>query len=544
MPNGNAKDKADKENGKEENPDEVITSGDQQEAPQVGVDATITTRQILEAGAARASQEAKGSGELFVRSTVIAVISDPDDAFEKIDKDAKLKKKIKNYLDLKRAPRGSLIVKNHSEKVEKTFEVVYPFMQSHIMLPASIGETVWTLVVGAKRYWFSRVSGSAFSEDVNHTHVDRDLTTPTENKDTAKDTQEKSEGKKKNFLGGFMSGLGAQTKRESVNQEDAKPRQVLENPSYKPPQHEAIPRYKPRSGDLILQGSHNTLISFSTDRGWAKNDEDFSVSNANDEWEEGRGTIDIVVGRGSIPKDYEDDIIPTSADEKGEPTPRTVPMMLVNSLNVVETDKQSKLNDLEANKAEGDPDFHTDLSRVYISMNSPIDEKLTMVEQSPVLAGDVPLEDQEGPAVAIKSDQIRIVARDEGSIRIIKEGDPEADEPARALIVIQPDGSIHLVGEKIFLGKSADEGGHEETDPEGPFEAGKMNPYVKFSVLEQYLNDVHDAITGFCSTLDTHLCPMNAPSPQIKAAASTLKSKMNTAQKNITTIQSTRIFGE
>ena len=100
------------------------------------------------------------------------------------------------------------------------------------------------------------------------------------------------------------------------------------------------------------------------------------------------------------------------------------------------------------------------------------------------------------------------------------------------------------MGEQIFLGKSADEGGHEETDPEGPFEPGKMNPYVKFSVLEQYLNDVHDAMTSFCDTMAGHVCPMNAPSPQITAAVNTLKGKLSKAQKNITTIQSTRIFGE
>lgn len=239
-----------------------------------------------------------------------------------------------------------------------------------------------------------------------------------------------------------------------------------------------------------------------------------------------------------------DEFKPTTPEAKGTEPPRTVGLTVQNAIGTVEIDKQSNLNDIPKNNAEGDPDFHTDLSRIYVSMNSPVDQKLTLSEQSPILAGSTPLEDQEGPSVAIKTNQIRIVAREEGSIRIIKEGDPEADEPNRALIVIQPDGTIHLVGEKIFLGKSADEGGHEETEPEGPFEEGKMNPYVKFSVLEQYLNDVHDAMTSFCDTMAGHVCPMNAPSPQITAAVNSLKTKLSTAQKNITTIQSTRIFGE
>ena len=181
--------------------------------------------------------------------------------------------------------------------------------------------------------------------------------------------------------------------------------------------------------------------------------------------------------RDRLAKDV-DPVEPTTEDAKGTEPPRTSMSLIQNDLGAVETDKHPTINDIPANQAEGDPDFYTDLSRIYVSMNSPIDEKLTLSEQSPVLAGDVPLEDQEGPAVAIKSNQIRIVAREDGSIRIVKEGNPEEEETTRASIVLQPDGSIHVVGEKIFLGKSKDEGGHEGVDPEGTFEAGKMNPYL------------------------------------------------------------------
>ena len=540
----NAKDKANEANGKEDNPDEVLTTGDVVNAPNVGVDATSIDKQDLAQGAAVSSQGAKASGEIFTKATVIAIVSDPDNAFETFDKDAKIKGKIKNYNDLKRAPRGALIVKALDEKVDDSYEVVFPFMQSHIMLPASIGETVWILSAGGLRYWFSRVSGSAVSEDVNHTHVDRDLITPTENKDTAKDKQEKQEGKKKNKLGTFFSGLGSLVKRENTTQEDAKPTELLSAPVYKPTQHEAIPRFKPQAGDLVLQGSHNTLISFSTDRGWAKSDEEFATSNSNQEWKPGSGTIDIVVGRGALPPDA-DEVKPTTADELGTAPPRTGALLMTNVLGVQETDKMSKLNELDGNAAEGDPDFHTDLSRIYVSMMSPIDQKLSLAEQSPVLAGSVPLEDQEGPAIALKSNQIRIVAREEGSIRIVKEGNPEEDNANRAVIVIQPDGSIHLVGEKIYFGKSVDEGGHEEVDPQSEADDAKMNPYVLFSVLQKYLEDVHKSIDSFCQTLQTHQTPgYGAPSPQINTAANKLKTEMGTHKKLIEQLASKRIFGE
>ena len=540
-----AKDKADSSKGVQANPDEVLTTGENVQAPSVGIDATSVSNQDLAIGSARSNLEAKGSEGTFLPGTVIAVITDPDDAFVVFDQDAKIKGKIKNYADLKKSPRGSLLIKMLEEKVDDSYEIVFPFFQSHFMLPVSIGETVWVMQAGVQKFWFSRVAGSALSEDVCHTHIDRDLITPAEKKDTAKDKDDQQKGKKKNIVGTFLSGLGKLVKRENTPQEDAKPEEVLNLPVYKPSQHESVPRFKPRPGDLVLQGSHNTLISFSTDRGWSKNDSEFKQSNANHKWEPGKGTIDIVVGRGTQPTGDKAPK-PTTVDEKGTDPSRTAPRIMKNQLGTIETDKISNLNGMPQNPAEGDPDFHTDLSRIYISMSSPIDQKLTLGEQSPKLAGTIPLEDKQGPAIALKSNEIRFVAREEGSIRIVKEGNPEAAEGSgnRACVVIQPDGSIHLIGEKIFIGKSSAEGGHKEVTPQ--YESDdKMNPYVLFSVLQQYLTEVHDHIDAFCNTVLTHQTPgYGAPSPQINNAAKQLKSKMEKTRDHIEKLASKRIFGE
>ena len=134
-----AKTKADEANGKEENPDEVLTTGDPTQVQDVGVDTSSVTPQDIESGTALRAQEAKSGAETFMPASVIAVINDPLDAFELFDQNAKIKKKIKNYVDLKKAPRGSLLVKPMDEKVEQTFDVVFPFFQSHVMLPVSIG---------------------------------------------------------------------------------------------------------------------------------------------------------------------------------------------------------------------------------------------------------------------------------------------------------------------------------------------------------------------------------------------------------------------
>ena len=152
-----AKDKANEANGVEANPDEILTSGDIPIAPEIGMDATSVDKSDLAQGAAVSAQGAKLSGETFTKATIIAVISDPENAFATFDQDAKIKGKIRNYNDLKRAPRGSLLVKMIDEKVDDSYEVVFPFMQSHVMLPASIGETVWILSAGGLRYWLSLI---------------------------------------------------------------------------------------------------------------------------------------------------------------------------------------------------------------------------------------------------------------------------------------------------------------------------------------------------------------------------------------------------
>ena len=72
-----------------------------------------------------------------------------------------------------------------------------------------------------------------------------------------------------------------------------------------------------------------------------------------------------------------------------------------------------------------------------------------------------------------------------------------------------------------------------------------MQPYVKFSVLKEYLEELHANIDTFCQTTLTHTTPgYGAPSPQLNSAANKLKSDMTANKSKIEELQSTRIFGE
>ena len=498
----------------------------------VGVDTTTAKpKDIVRAQANKASQAIAGDGT-FLKALVVEVLADPHALIDDLkEEESVYKEKITNEPAAKQAPRGSLLVKILTEGASETISCAYPFFQSHIMLPVHVGEQVWIHKDGDTLYWLSRISGAMPLEDVNFTHKDRDLETPAEKQGDAKEKSDEEQGLVNKLIARFNNGAGGDTDGIPNAPEGFDTKTLLSNTKFDQNQRESVPRYTPRPGDLVLQGSNNTLIAFSTDRGWSKEDEDFKSSNYNAGIQEKRGTIDIVVGRGHS----EESVNPSTEKEAGDEPTRTSPRLIANDLDGVETDKISSLNGLDPNRAEGDPDFHTDLSRLYVSMNSPIDQKLSLSAETPILATGEQ-ENKENASIAIKSNEIRIVSREDGSIRVVKE---KGETETGASIIMNPDGTIHITGEKIFIGKSKEEGGIGT----GPAE-GEMQPYIKFSVMKEYLESMHRSLDSFCKMVGNHICPMNAPSPQITAAANKLKSELAQHKKKIDELQSERIFGE
>ena len=498
----------------------------------VGIDTTtVKTGDIARGMANKAAEATTGEG-IFEKAVVVDILADPDALVELLKtEDNPLKEKITNEAAAKQAPRGSLLVKLLSEGTNETLTCAYPFFQSHIMLPAHVGEHVWIHKDGDTLYWLSRIAGGMPSEDVNHTHKDRDLETPAEKDGDAKEKVDEQKGIIKKIIARFNNGAGGDSGGAKSSPEGFDTKTLFGNSTFPKNVKEAIPRYTPRPGDLVFQGSNNTLIALSTDRGWSKEDEDFKASNYDLDIKDKRGSIDIVAGRGFS----EEAIKPSSETEAGGDPKRTAPRLMKNDIEGIETDKISKLNDIQPNRAEGDPDFHADLSRLYVSMHSPIDKRLSLATETPILATGTQ-EDKEDASIVAKSNEIRIVSREDGSIRIIKE---KGESDTGASIILNSDGTIHITGEKIFIGKSKEEGG----EGAGPAE-GDMQPYIKFSVMKEYLESMHKSLNSFCGTMANHICPMNAPSPQIAAASNKLKSELAQHKKKIDELQSERIFGE
>ena len=169
-------------------------------------------------------------------------------------------------------------------------------------------------------------------------------------------------------------------------------------------------------------------------------------------------------------------------------------------------------------------------------MKSPIDERLTLEEEIPMLREGT-IEPMDAACIAMKSNEFRIISRFDGSVQIIKE---KGDDNTPCSVVLLPDGTMHLSGEKIFIGKSSDDGGLDE----GPGPGGSQ-PWIKYSMVEEYLTDIHKALDAFCGTMLSHTTPgYGAPSPQIISASAELRSKLKTAEQKIVKFQSERIYGE
>lgn len=310
--------------------------------------------------------------------------------------------------------------------------------------------------------------------------------------------------------------------------------------------YEPVPRITKRPGDLVLQGSNNSSILLGTQDGAydpvvRPEGEDNPSITTSLPVQLSQGMIDIVAGRGRIHQTFDSDKIA----DKPPQAETTRPRVAKNIREEFETDKNIGLdadpNDLEDSghlhhAQEGDPDFLHDASRIFVSMNASPDLLLGTEYPQIAVPGDP---DEEGavdnagvdvePAndaatVIIKSDEIRIVARRKeeddptdgdpeinGSIKIVKEGVADSrDGDGRAVIMIQPDGTIMIDGPKIVIGSGA----KAEDDGNGAgaqitLGLGATESMILGDELKATLEDILDAIMDL--TVPTGTGPSDVP---------------------------------
>jgi len=455
---------------------------------------------------------------------------------------------------LKYAPRNSLIVRLYASGADKSGTkdlLCYPFFPPFIALPVKQGEQVWVFaespdVPQKVAYWMTRIAEADFVDDVNYTHGDRKFSISVDKTQDLSDLEEEPEdeeppaedqepppevtgNKEVDTLPGPPSfnngateqGDDAATTLTQPQKEGAPEGEAEElDPIYETIftgslggqafAIEPVPRFTKRPGDLVLQGSHNSLICLGTDRGWNVNDRPEESENSNAHTPEGEGlrsfsgTVDIVAGRGI----FAGELNPDKDKLVG-----TEPRIIENTRGSLEIDKNPAAyfgdeirKEIKFNRqdvaVEGDPDFVHDASRIYVSMNTDGDANLGLDIHTPEFvkaAGAEPI--SEAPYVILKSNEIRIVSRhtkeendrpkQEGSIRIVRED----EDPTKACtITMLPGGKVLIDAEQIVIG----DGRNNQTFVgDGATEQMVLGNTLTDSVLLPFLQAIRDNAPTF-----------------------------------------------
>ena len=479
---------------------------------------------------------------MFVKAVVVEVLYDP--ALLTTDIIESYEKTIDNPAQFRAAPRGSLLVKLVSDgaaRVLNSIQCVYPMFSPHIQLPVKSGETVWVFdptpeVMSDEAYWVCRVHTSDFVDDINYTHHDRSIMETFNKMDPAPE--------KPLFPNGTMTPEGLTLSKANEYDVIFSGSAATMSTTFEP-----VPRFTSRPGDMALQGSNNTLVCLGQDRGFtkairptpdpaspdeksdggmppkARNSSSANYSHVGSRFGDptkvtagtestpptvtqpgaslGRGTIDIVAGRGQSdgtkPVDVENDrsFLENSKNPINFSSGKT---------GVGKSNKDSLPN-------EGDPDFVDDLSRVYVSMKTSGDTNFGL--EYPSFTGAAV---DEKPYIIAKSDEVRVIGRKDGSVRIIKEGAVAGDQ---AIITLLADGTVSIDAKKILIGDGRD-GQTYIGDPQ----KGGSQPLVLANALK-------DMLSTFCtnagSSVDSHgkpVEPLNSACADLKTALPEFVSKV------------------
>lgn len=492
------------------------------------------------------------------------------------------KLQVKNDDRLKNAPLNSCIVRLFgagSDSGSVNSIVVYPLLPPHLSMPVKPGECVWVMSPKQERpdpeesYWLCRISGTKNASDINYTHWPRsfsqggsgtesDEMRTSEKAAMAASTPESSTSITKlveSFPNKSKTGSVFERKPETPQNPSGGPDPFKTLPStslsYQQLVLEPVPNYTKRPGDMVLQGSNNTLICLGQDRGWTASDDTATItesetSNAYVKPGEFSGAIDIVAGRSRY-------MPPTAMNAKaeGDSFERTNTRIIENKRENLEMMKDPIKLGLTRNNAGGDPDLIVDASRLLVSMKTSADDNfgITSENKNSSAGFESPIEPITDAAyVVAKSDEIRIIARKQdpnkdysvaeqpeinGSIRLIKEGDASDD---LAQISLLPDGTVQVSGSKIFLGRSESDGG--AGGGPGP---GNSQPYVKYQQLEDLLNAILDDLDALAGELINNKSPgYGAPNVTVLSGGTALKAAVAQRKSEIANIKSDRIFGE
>lgn len=376
------------------------------------------------------------SPPLLYRVVVVDIIFDPSLLTD--DKKDEYKTILSTDILLNSVPRNSIIGRKvrRAGEILSSAKIFYPFFPPHLCFPVKAGEHVWVIYEHPDEedmgYWLCRIPEKRTIDDVNYTHADRKWLYPDEQSLVEQDTGDTQIDK---TIVGFPNGDGS-PETFSLSHPDGNIKNVGKeyddlvevSLSKKIETHEPVPRLTKRPGDFAIQGSNNTAIILGQDRTGGVGDETgLPIADS----QEGSGAIDVVVGRG-----------------QSDPTK---PVVITNSRQEEETNKNTKFTlNQEELKTEGDIDFIHDKSRLYLSMKTHADKNFQIELEG--------LDDNSNPetaAAVLKSDQVRIVARQDIKILVASE---DGDLTKACSLTLKVDGNIVLIPGSLSVFKIGSDG--------------------------------------------------------------------------------------
>lgn len=439
---------------------------------------------------------------VIFRGVVLDVIYDPKLLTEE-EKD-NLRNIVSNQEFLDMMPPNSVIAQitsNQQNNTDSGASVVYPFFQSHLMLPIQAGEQIdiiyedYSQQGGSLGKWITRSSEGLSVEDPNYTHGDRryDTNNNPGQQDVAQQRNRRNDSSSVPTPS-FPNGSGNSesfTLRPSSEEPNVNPYDTISQNSNASRMHsfEPVPRWIKRPQELIIQSMNNSLIMLGQDRtGPATRPENSTDSPDKLKYS---GTIDLVAGRGRFPI------------EPGVNTPpagkETSPLTVRNTRNNLETDKTPYLRNRQTNIREGDPNYISDAARIYVSMNTDGDKNFKLLNGSdgisypsktlsPSAQPTGPNEDVGPSYIVTKADHVRIVARKsadpeiKGTFLLVKEG----SESDLAFMYIDESGKMQLQAPKVYIGAATDEN----------------EPYIKWSKFKETVDHLNSEINTLKIALD------------------------------------------
>lgn len=397
-------------------------------------------------------------GQVFARMIVMEVVSDANSLPTSDKKKEWQALGVRNmqYVDV--LPRNTILAKRIGEDVSPMF--CFPFFPSHLALPCKPGECVWVMFEkpdtsdSDMAFWMCKIVEPHVADDVNHTHPGRSFEisfnpgTRERAQNEKQGTAESGENVWHELRNGPVVKIGdkRQTAVDNIllrgEKEDIFEKLITTTDASKLMTYESVPRFAKRPGDVVLEGSNNSLIVLGTDRKGP-------VTKSTGEFP--AGSIDIVVGRGQTENTFG---VQTSTTQMQGATANSKGPEIKKELN--------KSRDV-LKQNEGNPDFSNDRSRILISQKTKPDLRFnldsfnsTELDKATVFNKQKVEDSMTGDAgIVIKSDKVRLIARSDIEIIVsgykeinsptgdtIKDEDPDTDK--WAAIVIKKNGDIVL----------------------------------------------------------------------------------------------------